>query len=187
MPRIARWLLGLFGWQVIFESPPGPKAVMMFYPHTSNWDFVVAILARMTFGIPVTYAAKDSLFVPPLGWLFRALGGTPVNRRERTGFVGQMVAQFETRESFYLAIAPEGTRKATDALKSGFYRVALEARVPLGLGFIDYPNRRVGVMGYMQLTGDEAQDLARLAEAYRNCRGKHVHQQGPFSFGSRRV
>lgn len=183
--RFAIWLLGLFGWRVVYRLPAVPKAVIIFYPHTSNWDFPIGVLARSAIDLPVYFAGKDSLFRWPYGWLFRGLGGLPVNRREHTGLVAQLAEEFKRRESFYLAIAPEGTRRATTAMKSGFYRVALLAHVPLGCAFIDYPRREVGILDYLDLSGNEAADLVRIAEAYAGRCGKHPAQQGPFVFANK--
>ncbi len=184
LPRCATRLLQLFGWKVVYVAPRVPKAVIVLYPHTSNWDFVIGILARSAIALPVRFAGKDSLFRWPFGALFRWLGGIPVNRRESTGFVGQLAAEFARHQRFYLAIAPEGTRRATASLKSGFYRLALAAQVPLGLAFVDYPRRAVGIVDYLVLSGDPATDLARIAAAYAGCRGKYPDQHGRIAFGA---
>ena len=177
--RLARRLLALAGWKVIYRAPAMKKAVIVFYPHTSNWDFVIGILARFAIALPVKFAAKDSLFVGPLGAAFRRLGGIPVNRRERTGFVTQMAAEFRRREEFYLAITPEGTRRLTSGWKSGFYRLALEAGVPRGLALIDYARREIGVVDYLALVGEEAADFQRIRQYYAGRQGRHPAQQGP--------
>jgi len=181
-PRLATWLLRLSGWRVVQPAQQVPKSVIIFYPHTSNWDFVFGILARSAIDLPVHFAAKDSLFRWPYGWLFSKLGGLPVNRRVRNGLVSQMAEQFRRHERFYLAIAPEGTRRAVDHIKSGFYRVALLARVPLGCAFIDYPRREIGILDYLELSGDEAVDLARIAAVYAGHRGRHPAQEGRIAF-----
>jgi len=181
---IAKWLLGLFGWKVLYVPPPGPKAVIVVYPHTSNWDFPIGVLARSTIRLPISFAGKDSLFRRPFGTLFRRLGGIPVDRSKRTGFTSQMVSEFNDRGQFYLAIAPEGTRRATAQLKSGFYRLALAVGVPLGCAFIDYSRREVGIQDYLVLSGDESADLGRLSEIYGGRHGKHPAQEGPIRFAA---
>src|SRR5512141_1529362 len=145
--RLCRALLHAAGWRLILEVPRIPRGVVVFYPHTSNWDFVIGLLARFALNVPVIWAGKDNLFRGPFKALWRWLGGIPVNRRERTGFVGQMIAAFASRDAMLLAIAPEGTRRRTEYWKSGFYRVAVGARVPLVLAFIDYAEKEVGVGG----------------------------------------
>ncbi len=177
--RIARGLLAVFGWKLVVEPPTRPKAVIIFYPHTSNWDFFIGIVARSGVALTIHWAGKDSLFSWPLGTLSKSLGGIPLKRGQRANQVAQLAAEFGRRDSFYLAIAPEGTRRRTDAWKSGFYRLALAAKVPLGLAFIDYPRREIGIMGYLTLCGDEAVDLANIRAAYVGRIGKHPDQQGP--------
>ena len=109
----------------------------------------------------------------------RGGAAVPVNRRERTGFIEQMTAQFERHRVFRLAIAPEGTRSRTEFWKSGFYHLARAADVPLALGYIDYAAREVGVGGYVELTGDRAADMARLRAFYDGKRGRHPENQSP--------
>ncbi len=181
LSRLARHLLALAGWKVMYQPPPEKKLVFVFYPHTSNWDFPIGLLTRSAMGLPILFAAKDSLFAWPLGAIFRALGGVPVNRRERTGFVTQMAARFRAEQEFYLIIAPEGTRRLTPGWKSGFYRLALEADVPLGLAFIDYSRREIGVVDYLRLEGDEALDLQRIQQIYAGRQGRHQAQQSPIT------
>ncbi|MCX7176322.1 MAG: lysophospholipid acyltransferase family protein [Proteobacteria bacterium] len=185
MSGAARWLLRLFGWKVVYVPPPGPKAVVIVYPHTSNWDFPIGVLARATIRLPIRFAAKDSLFRWPFGALFRWLGGIPVDRSKRTGFTTQMVAEFERHERFYLAIAPEGTRRATSELKSGFYRLALAAQVPLACAFIDYAHREVGIRDYLALSGDESADLKQISGVYAGRRGRYPAQEGRIAFAAK--
>ena len=161
------------------------RAVVVFYPHTSNWDFVVGLLARFALGVPVTWAGKDNLFRGPFRGLWKALGGIAVNRREHTGFVGQMVEAFAQRAQMLLAIAPEGTRQWTPHWKSGAYRVALAAKVPMGLSFIDFAKHEVGVGGLLELTGDVDVDFAALRAFYSTKVGRHPSQAGPIVLESR--
>lgn len=175
-------LLRLFGWRVNVAWPPVPKAVVIFYPHTSNWDFVIGILARYAVAIPVRFVGKDTLFRQPFGGLFRRIGGIPVNRSESTGFVAALTELFCHSDSLYLAIAPEGTRAKVDHWKSGFYRVATAAGVPLGLAFIDYPRREIGIETWLTLTGNEAEDLARIRARYAGKRGRTPDNEGNIRF-----
>jgi 1-acyl-sn-glycerol-3-phosphate acyltransferase len=182
MQGFAAWLLGLFGWTVELVPPPGPKCVLIFYPHTSNWDFVIGIVARTAIWLPVYWAGKDTLFRWPFGGLFRWLGGIPVNRRERTGLTERLAREFAQRKRFYLAIAPEGTRSRTDHWKSGFYRLALAAKVPLALAFIDYPRKEIGIGAYLDLVGDERRDLEAIRRFYADKTGRQPGNQGDIRF-----
>ena len=179
---LCRFLLRLAGWKVVWVPPPGPRSVVMVYPHTSNWDFIVGILFRFGVGFKVHWAAKDTLFCGPLGWLFRKMGGVAVNRRERTGFVGQLIARFAQEGELHLAIAPESTRKYIDHLKSGFYRIAVGAGVPLGLGYIDYSRRTVGIEEWLSLSCDPAVDLTTLNRYYADKRGYNPAKAGVLRF-----
>jgi hypothetical protein len=180
LPWLGALLLRLGGWKVLLAQPVPRQCVAIFYPHTSNWDTVVGLCVKFMTGLAIRYAGKDTLFATPLlGPLLVRWGGTPVNRRERTGFIAQMKAEFERNPEFRLAIAPEGTRRRTEHWKSGFYHLARAADVPVALCFIDYPRREVGVAGYLDVSGDVATDMARIAAFYAGKRGRHPENQGP--------
>lgn len=156
------------------------RCVLVFYPHTSNWDTAFGLCVKFMTGLSIHYAGKDTLFrTPLLGPLLVRWGGVPVNRRERTGFIDEMQAEFARRSEFRLAIAPEGTRARTSFWRSGFYHLARVAAVPVALGYIDYPRREIGVGAYLDLTGDPAADMARIRAFYSDKRGRHPAHQGP--------
>ncbi|HMV55532.1 MAG TPA: lysophospholipid acyltransferase family protein [Rhodocyclaceae bacterium] len=180
--RIAAAVLRLIGWRLAYAPPPGPKAVVVVYPHTSNWDFPIGVIGRAALDLPLRYVAKHTLFRWPFGMLFRGLGGIAVDRRVSTGLVEQLRARFDAHDTFYLAITPEGTRSRTEYWKSGFYQIARAARVPVGLGFIDYGGRRVGIDTWLELSGDADADMARIAAFYADKRGFHPEKAGPVRF-----
>lgn len=168
---LARRVLGLFGWSLL-DLPERPaKAVVIAYPHTSNWDFPVTMLALLALRFRASWVGKDTMFLPGTGWLLKAIGGVPVNRRERTGFVERIVAEFEAREEFRLVIATEGTRSLQPGWKSGFYRIACAARVPVLMGVVDYARKEVGLLACLELSGDPDADMARIAACYAGRRG----------------
>jgi 1-acyl-sn-glycerol-3-phosphate acyltransferase len=182
--RIARALLRLGGWQVDFDGLPARQGVLVVYPHTSNWDFVVGLLAKWAIGIDASFWGKDSLFrVPLLGRWMRWLGGVAVDRSQPGGLVGSTVALMDEARAgdrfLWLAIAPEGTRAATPGWRSGFHHVAVGAAVPLALVTIDFGRRCVRLQGCWQLGGDGAQDLAPLAERAVGVRGYRPHLAAP--------
>lgn len=153
---------------------------MIFYPHTSNWDTAIGLCVIFMTGLFIRFAGKDTLFsVPLLGGLLVRWGGVPVNRREHTGFIDEMTAEFARNDEFRLAIAPEGTRGRTEYWKSGFYHLARAVGTPLALGYIDYPRREVGIGAYVDLTGDAAADMARMRSFYAGKRGRRPQDQGP--------
>lgn len=169
---LARSLLRILGWQVIGVRPSEKKYVLVAAPHTSNWDFLYGYLAMLAMGIDVHFAAKDSLFKAPLGIFTRALGGVPVIRDRRTNMVAQMIAIFENRDEFVLAVPPAGTRRGTDHWKSGFYYIALGAHVPIGLAIVDYKQKRVGIAHIFMPTGDLSADMTVIRPVYTEAVGK---------------
>lgn len=156
--------------------------MVIFAPHTSNWDFPILLLVRSAYGRPVSYLGKHTLFRPPFGWFFRATGGIPVVRHERHNVVGEVVRVMEERDTLWLAMSPEGTRDKTDHWKTGFYRIARAARVPVLLAFIDAAHRECGLGGLVELSGDEERDLARLRAFYETKRGIHPELTGEIRF-----
>ena len=175
----ARQLLKLTGWKLI-DLPERPaKAVVIGYPHTSNWDFPMALLGLAALALDIRWAGKDTMFAGWRGPIMRFLGGVPVNRRERTGFVQRIADEFRSHERFHLVIAPEGTRTLAAGWKSGFYRIALAANVPVIAAVVDYPKREVGLLACLTLTGDEETDLAQLANCYADRVGKRPALASP--------
>jgi 1-acyl-sn-glycerol-3-phosphate acyltransferase len=175
----ARLLLKLMGWKLI-DLPERPaKAVVIGYPHTSNWDFPMALIGLAALGLDIRWAGKDTLFAGWRGPIMRWLGGVPVNRRERTGFVERMADEFRRAERFHMVIAPEGTRSLTEGWKSGFYRIARAADAPVIAAVVDYPKREVGLIDCIPLTGDEAADMATLANCYAGRAGKRPQLAAP--------
>jgi 1-acyl-sn-glycerol-3-phosphate acyltransferase len=180
--RICRFLLRLIGWQIVLVPPPSPKAVIIGYPHTSNWDFPVAMLWRFATGFPFSWVAKKEMFENPFGGLFQRWGGIPLDRSRPGGFLDQMRDEFRTRDRFHLAIAPEGTRRKTDHWKSGFYRLAVAADVPLGLGFLDYGTKTLGIGAWITLSGEREADLEKIRAFYAGKRGYREQQAGDIRF-----
>jgi 1-acyl-sn-glycerol-3-phosphate acyltransferase len=180
--RLGASLLRAFGWRIVAVPPPQPKSVVIVYPHTSNWDFLLGVAWRAVARLPCHFVAKDTLFRGWLGKWLKRVGGIAVNRRERTGFIGQLLREFDARDEFHVVFTPEGTRSRTEYWKSGFYRLALAAKVPLGLAFIDYAHKELGIGAWIDLAGDEEADLARIRDFYRGRHGKHPDQEGPIRF-----
>ncbi len=175
-------LLRLFGWTPVLVPPPGPKGLIVVYPHTSNWDFILGVLFRVGTGLKAHWMGKEEMFRWPVAGLYRRIGGIPINRRERTGFIAAMVEEFRKRDRLWVAVAPEGTRSHTDHLKSGFYHLALAADVPVGLGAIDYGRKRISIDTYVRFTGDVGRDLEVLRSYYADKRGRVPANAGDFRF-----
>jgi 1-acyl-sn-glycerol-3-phosphate acyltransferase len=173
---LARAALRLLGWRYHFEGFPAPQGVAIVYPHTSNWDAPVMFLVKAAIGVPVMFWGKDTLFrMPLLGRWLRWFGGVPVERTSAhgvaRGMVSHMLACKARGEYFWLGLSPEGTRKFIPGWRSGFYRVAVGADVPLLCVTLDWSLREVGVRQFLRLSGDEALDMARLSQVYADVHG----------------
>ena len=181
---LARWVLKRFGWKVHFQGLPALQGIVVVYPHTSNWDFVVMMLAKWALGVPARFWGKDKLFrIPLFGAWLSWIGGVAVDRTSSRGVVAQAVDIFAAKkrsgELFWLGLAPEGTRRAIPGWRSGFYRSALQARVPLGLARLDYATREVTLLDFIDLSGEEVPDMARIAAAYQGVQGYRPGNAAP--------
>ena len=177
--RIAWRLLRATGWRVTLALPVPPKAVVVFYPHTSNWDFPIGLAVKWATGLDFRWVGKDKMFATPLAPWFRRWGGIPVDRSQSTGFVAQMLAALRAHDDFLLAIAPEGTRSAAPYWKSGFWHLARAAGVPIGLAYIDYAHREIGIGAWLATTDDADADVARMAAYYARFTARHPAKAGP--------
>ena len=182
----ARRLLALFGWRVRFDGLPGPKGVAIVYPHTSNWDFIIGLLAKWTIGLPIRWIGKETLFRgltgATLGRLMRMWGGRPVDRRNQSGTVGQLAQWMQSESWFWLGLSPEGTRRHTDYIRSGFYHLALKLDLPVALAYIDYGAREIGVTEFVHMSGDQAHDLELLRRFYADKVGRFPAKASTIAF-----
>lgn len=169
----AKAFLKVSGWKIVNKPPVIAKYVAIAAPHTSNWDFPIFIAAAGHLRINVSFLGKHSLFEGVFGWLFYWLGGIPV---ERTGnaaseVVDQVVQAFLQSDNLILGIAPEGTRSRVEKWKTGFYRIALAASVPIVPAYIDSKTRTIGFGEAFIPGGDMEADLAILKDFYADKQG----------------
>jgi len=180
----ASWLLKLIGWRVDFQGLPTLQGVAIVYPHTSNWDFLTAMLSKWTMGLPVHFWGKDSLFkIPVIGRWIAWIGGVPIDRSSARGVVGAMVevlAEHQRANKFmWLGLSPEGTRKHTEGWRSGFYQLALRSNLPLAVVRLDYKKKELKFEGFIKLSGDVEADYAFLRKMYEGVEGFHIDQAAP--------
>lgn len=173
MKKFSTFILRVTGWKVIVSFAEPPKSIICVAPHTSNWDFIIGKFYYWSLGRSSSFLMKKSWFFFPLGKLLRAMGGVPVDRSKRTSVTQQMADEFAKRDSFHLAITPEGTRSLTTKWKMGFYHIALKANVPIQLAYFDYEKKEMGIKEIFYPTGDEKADLEKIQSYYKGVKAKN--------------
>ena len=141
LAALGRGWMRLTGWRLEGEFPDVERCVLALAPHSSNWDFVHGVAVVFSLGMRVSFVGKHTLFRGPLGRFMRWVGGLPVDRSQPHGLVEGMVGAFARPEPLWLAITPEGTRTRVPRFKTGFYRIALAARVPIFPVAVNYRRR----------------------------------------------
>ncbi len=179
---IGTTLLRLFGWRAVGYPLPVKKCVVIGYPHTSNWDLPLTLALRWALDFPIRWIGKKGVFWFPLGLLLRAFGGSPVDRTRSTGVVDQIAELFATNDTYYFALAPEGTRRFVDSMKSGFLQIARAAKVPILLGFIDFDKKEVGYGPLIDSSLSDEEVLRQMREFYSDKRGRNPDWAGTIAF-----
>ncbi|WP_083734152.1 lysophospholipid acyltransferase family protein [Sphingopyxis sp. KK2] len=167
--RLLLLLYRMRGWKAEGEVPEPRRFIIIAAPHTSNWDFVNFLGLTADLKVRAHFMGKLSLFKWPIGGFMKQMGGIPVDRRGGTNVVQQMVDEFARRAEFMLTVAPEGTRGKTTKWRTGFYQIALAAKVPLVVGFMDYGTRTGGLGPLIWPTGDFRADMIKVLETYKSC------------------
>lgn len=180
---IGRLILKILGWEVDGVPPKENKYVAIVAPHTSNWDFPMALFISYSYRIKGAWLGKSQIFHwPVLGWFFKIAGGIPIDRSHPQGLVAQAVKAFREGEHLILALAPEGTRSKVDFWKSGFYHIAREAGVPIALCYLDF-KRKVGGFGPLYYcTGNVQQDLKFINDFYNTITPRHPEKRSEARF-----
>lgn len=174
-----RWLLKIYwklgGWKIRGSFPYDiPRMVMIVAPHTSWKDVLVGFAARSELNIShAKFLGKKELFDGNFGWFFRKLGGVPVDRFSQQGMVDQVVNMFQRNNNFLLGMAPEGTRKRVDKLRTGFYHIARKADVPILPVGLDFKNREVVIGEAFKPTGNERKDFQKIIDFFSDMTGSH--------------
>ena len=175
--RFGRWfgrtLLRLGGWRMAGAFPDIPKLVLIGAPHSSNWDGVWGFAAKLALGLDIKILGKRELFWWPLGPLLRRLGVIAVDRTAAHGVVEQLADRIQQADRLWIGIAPEGTRRKVERWKTGFWKIARAADVPVLPAYFDYPDKIIGIGPPFVLGDDMAADIARIRAWYAPWRGRH--------------
>ena len=182
--RIAWLILRIGGWTPVGDLPKLDKAVFIAAPHTTNWDGFWLIVYKIALQVDVHFLAKHTLFWWPLGPVLKAMGAMPIDRAVSTSTVQQVVDSFAENDRFWFALSPEGTRKWQPYWKTGFYRIAKSANVPLVLAFIDYRKKQMGIGITLPDGQTMEQDLQMIRDFYAAFTGRLPERQGPIEFPS---
>jgi 1-acyl-sn-glycerol-3-phosphate acyltransferase len=173
MQTLCRFILKCFSWRIVGQLPDAKKYMVIVAPHTSNWDLVVALVARFAEGTKINFLAKHQLFFFPLGLVLRLFGGKPVNRLVKSNVVEQTVRLYNTEDSLKLAIAPEGTRSNVTRWKEGFYYIALQADIPIVMIGLDYASKEVRIAPSFKVSGDISTDFKKILEFFKTIKGRY--------------
>jgi 1-acyl-sn-glycerol-3-phosphate acyltransferase len=170
---LGRWGLATMGWRIDGAIPNLPRFVVAVAPHTSNWDFVVGVMAMFALDLRIAFIGKHTLFRGPVGTALRWIGGIPVDRSVPNGVVAASIEAFSHSERRVLAIAPEGTRKRVERFRTGFLRIARGAGVPVLLVALDYGERCIR-FGPLITPGDDVEaDRVRVESHFAGIRGRN--------------
>ena len=174
MKLFARFILyTILGWKTIGKFPKELKKYLIIAaPHTHWLDFPLGVAIKFAEGLPANYIGKASLFKPPFGFIFRWLGGTPIERSTSTNKVATIVEIFNTHTNFILALSPEGTRKKVTKWKTGFYYIAKGANIPIVMITFDFKKKEVKISEPYYLTDNMEEDYNFFHEYYKGVQGK---------------
>lgn len=178
MKRISKFIFTtILGWKVVNNFPQDlKKYVVIAAPHTSWQDFPIGVLARNCTGVKINFIGKDSLFKGPFGFIFKSLGGTPVDRSKSNNLVDAIVKIFNSKNEFRLALSPEGTRKKVEKWKTGFYYIAKGANVPIVMATLDFGRKQVLISEPYYPTDNKEKDFEYFHSFYENVKGKKPEQ-----------
>jgi 1-acyl-sn-glycerol-3-phosphate acyltransferase len=166
-------LLRFSGWRLQGQLPNLPKVIIIGAPHSSYWDGVWGLMMKIGLGININIMIKREVLDGPLGIILRPIGLIPINRSAALNVVDQMVQRFGEYEQMWLGITPEGTRKRVTQWKSGFLRIARDAKVPIQTLFIDYPTKTFTLGPLVHASDDPDADMSAIRVLFRPYRGKH--------------
>lgn len=171
---VGRTILALGGWRMAGTLPDIPRLVLIGAPHSSNWDGVWGFATKLALGLDIRILGKDSLFrIPVVGHVLKRMGVMPVDRELPTGVVEQAAALIRGHDRFWYGLAPEGTRRRVERWKSGFWKIARAAEVPVLRMYFHYPERIIGFGPLFYPSDDLQADMAEIRAWYRPWMGKH--------------
>ena len=174
---IARIFWAFSSWRMVSEPAPDRPTVLIGAPHTSNWDFVFMLAITWRLNMRFRWLGKKGLFTGWRGPIMRGLGGIAVDRDAPSAVVSEVLARIQSGDVFGLVVTPDGTRGGHTYWKSGFYRIARDAQLPLTLGYVDRTTKTTGLGPTIDLTGDISSDMDRIRAFYADKSGVKPEQR----------
>jgi len=169
--KIGRFGINVSGWTIKGQVPDEERIVIIAAPHTSNWDFILAMLAIFGLNIKLRWLGKHSIFKPGFKKFFEWLGGIPVYRDNPSTLIENVVDIVKKEKSIVIAMTPEGTRKKVKRWKTGFLRIAKQTQSKILLISIDAPTKSIEIGKIFNPTGDSEEDLVFIQKYYSSFRG----------------
>lgn len=166
----------LLGWKIKGNiSEDIKKCVIAIAPHTSYWDFFIGVAVRPINNLRSSFLVKKEVFkFAPVGWLVKSMGGIAVDRgKKNSNLIDQVVKIFNEREVMRLAITPEGTRSKVTEWKTGFYRIAQAANVPIILVSFNFEKKEVAFFQEFRPTGNMKEDIEYIRSQFVGIPGRH--------------
>ncbi|AXF85967.1 hypothetical protein DTO96_101707 [Ephemeroptericola cinctiostellae] len=175
-----KWLKAM-GWTTAYAPPPNSHGIYIVYPHTSNWDFLMGVLWKFAMNIQPRWVAKHTWFRPPMGWFMRRLGGIGIKRDGNLNNITALSNALLKEKHCWLGMAIEGTRSYKPYIHMGYYHIAQTANIPIGIAFIDYNTKTVGVREYRYVKDNITDELAQLALDYAGIGALYPEKMGQLS------
>ena len=172
LQKIGKFFLSITGWKFKGDIPKDDRILLVAGPHTSNWDFFLALAFIFGLNLNVYWVGKHTLFKNGFSKLMRKLGGIPVNRASPEQLMNDVSAIIKKHQGVIIAISPEGTRKKVKRLKSGFLRIAKATNSQILLAGIDFESKLIHLGELFQPTGDTETDLLNVHNYFRQFKGK---------------
>lgn len=178
--KFSRWLgvtvLKILGWRIEGKIPNLKRLIVIGAPHTSNWDFVLAMGTILGLNLRMRWMAKHTIFKPGITWFMEWLGGIPTDRNTPRMVVDHVARLAEKENGVIIGLTPEGTRKKVEKWKTGFLRIAKALDCPILMVGLHFPNKIITLGEVFYPSGDNDSDLINIKNYYEQFRGRHPSQ-----------
>tara|TARA_B100000965_G_scaffold62466_1_gene48310 strand:- start:562 stop:1152 length:591 start_codon:yes stop_codon:yes gene_type:complete len=172
LQKIAKFFLTITGWKFKGDIPRSDRIILVAGPHTSNWDFLLALAFIFGLNLNVFWIGKHTLFKNGFSKIMRKLGGIPVDRASPELLMNEVSHIVKKQQGVIIAISPEGTRKKVERLKSGFLRIAKTTNSQILLAGIDFESKLIHLGKLFEPSGNTESDLLNVHNYFRQFKGK---------------